>query len=311
MAKLIDLATEAGIDVAQEPIYDVRETVPDGVRHWLETDRAAYRLWAGSQGYGASRKVIVAALEVGHDVPTDLVTLAAHRPAHRWAMATAAEREELARQLSRIVDQAIEDHRDRAAKMPSIDRVRVYLSDETVYEITARGRTFSVSAGDLLSVTRFQVAYLNHTGVAPLMPRPSRWVDLVNGYLAGAETIDLTAEGKHAYFVDVVRQALQRLAVIEEPSDEITRSPSVCLLPDGRALFTLFPLVGRVRAMLSGDITQPKVTRAVLELGCERAKVRVGGVELRAWVLPASLRPGGETLLENVVSHDFDGDGGP
>jgi len=52
------------------------------------------------------------------------------------------------------------------------------------------------------------------------------------------------------------------------------------------------------------------VTRAVLELGCERAKVRVGVLELRGWVLPASLRPGGETLLENVVSHDFDGDGG-
>jgi hypothetical protein len=286
MANILDLAEEAGLTIAVEPVYVVASGIRDEVIHWLETEKGAHRLWSAAQEMPASRKLIMAALDAGFRVPDDLVTLAAHRPAHGWSRLAEAERTELARRLSRAVDAASARWAAQQDRYPRIDRVVIWQSDATVYDVHARGRVWRVDAVTLLSPSRFAASYLQACQVAVDMPKPSSWRDAVNALLTGAETHDLSEDGNEAYFRACVHTTLQRLPTLDELSADVCRVASLAPHDEGY-LFALHPLVSRIKSQM--DASQPAIVAALVTLGASRYTTRIEGNLARLWLAPRTL----------------------
>lgn len=290
VTRLLDLATEAGIEVAPSPEYPVAAALPEAIQAWIETERSVYRRWASQAESPASRSLMGAAIDAGHRRPADLVTLAAHRPCYGWALRSPDDRRQLARALSRMADQALEQWQAQQARLPTIDRVVIWQSDETEYEIHARGTSFRMSASDLMSPSRFAVAYLQSVQIAPDMPKPGQWRDTVNALLATATVHDLREDGQGAWFLEVVRTCIRRLPVLDELSEELSQRASIGVTEDGQAVICLHPLVSRVKAVC--ETSQPRVSAALVTLLAKRGVTRFpDGQQCRVWFLPPELSP--------------------
>jgi hypothetical protein len=290
MTRLLDLATDAGIEVAPSPEYPVAATLPEPIQAWIEQERTVYRRWASTGESPASRALMAAAVEAGHRRPGDLVALAAHRPCYGWAARSATDRQQLARALSKMADQVLAAWAQQQARLPTIDRVVIWQSDATEYEIHARGTMFRLTPADLLSPSRFAIAYLSACQIAPEMPKPGIWRDMVNGLLASATIHDLSQEGNQAYFLEVVRDCIRRMPVEDELTEEVSRRPVIGVTETGEAIICLHPLIQRVKAIT--ECSQPRLVAALVTLLAKRGVTRFpDGTQVRTWVLPPDLAP--------------------
>ncbi|MBK7875540.1 MAG: hypothetical protein IPJ77_07285 [Planctomycetes bacterium] len=172
------------------------------------------------------------------------------------------------------------------AAAPGIDfevtRVVIFKSDPPTYVLAITGVELRLESRELMNSSAFSQRFLATFHRIPALPRKKQeWVELVNGWLAKGELVDLPAE---ASVEGALREALE-LAIENLPlGDEAVD------LDSGKAIsideHTLGFKAKSVLALVQEDMPEVKrhqVNRALNDLGLTYVPHRIGEKSLRLW----------------------------
>lgn len=170
----------------------------------------------------------------------------------------------------------------------TVERVRIFDSNPRVYELTIQGIPVSLSTGEILSPTRFQIRFVDALSRVPSLPNGKVWRKQVNMWLAQAEVVEQPPEASEAaYLREEILMAINNLAV-GESIDDIDRGKA--FQHEGALIFKTLPL----RKLLKdtyGDVRSNILCMHLKGLGYVSKTVRVDGKVVRAWT---GKGPGGD-----------------
>ena len=164
-----------------------------------------------------------------------------------------------------------------------VEHVRIYTSVPPEYEFVILGVAVKLRPRDLQSAAAFEARYLEVFHRIPGVPRPrSKWVPLVNSWLADAELIEMPPEASDD---GALREAVERAVEGFSEGDaleDLDRGQAL-RLEDGRRAFKTTAVMTAIRAGPL-DAKLGAVCRVLRELGYESVTVKFPTKAVRAWV---------------------------
>jgi hypothetical protein len=243
-----------------------------------------------SSGYDFSLALALA--KRGIQDPSEIATAIWHRPDR------AAQAKGLG-YVTRTVLRALE--RARGPKRPPrddadrvdfvVERVRAFSSNPPIYEFTIDGKTFTASSTDLNSKRRFSVRFTDALRRIPkLMCTAVEWTDVVNGWLARAEPVELPPEAsdEQALRMKIERIITDLMIVCGDTLEDLDAGKCVAL-DDGRKAFK----TDAIRRAIKEDEPELKpnqICRILRAFGYEHGPHRFQGAVVRAWTNPSESR---------------------
>lgn len=166
----------------------------------------------------------------------------------------------------------------------SLQRIRRWEGDPTIFGLTIEGQEGTFAARDLASSAAFRVRFLSVFGSLPIVPPKLKpWVALVNGWLGRAEVIELPPEARADRMLsDRVEQLVENLSISDDAAD---LDSGRAILWNGQLCFKMRPLLDALRP--HENASGVMLARALRDLGFESQTIRIGEqTPRRVWVGP-------------------------
>lgn len=168
-----------------------------------------------------------------------------------------------------------------------IESLSIQDSSPPVYSFVIKGFKFDVSGSVLLSRSRFAVSVMESIGEVPRLPTTSGglYADWVNDQLKNATHIEMppdasTPDGEREEIEHIIH-GLPAGDAASEGAKALDRGAVVSVPEIGETLL-MRPLFASVRSLLP-NVTRPRLTKILREIGWLPATITLDGKQLRVW----------------------------
>ena len=172
----------------------------------------------------------------------------------------------------------------------TIDKMRVFIANPPLFEITLSGTTFQLGHEDLVSPHKFQLAYFAASLKLLTMPKQIDWNALVNGWIGAAERVETPPEASAEMSLrEKVADIVKGLTITENAED---LDKGVALFDEEKGILFKTRAVMEILDRRKEPGASVKVVCAALEkLGYKALATRVPGVEKPIWLWRSETPP--------------------
>jgi hypothetical protein len=159
--------------------------------------------------------------------------------------------------------------------------LRVCNSNPAQYEFTINGATFTVGSSVLKSQAKFAVAFMDALRRVPALPPKDEWRTVVNGWLAGAEQVEMPPEASDELALrESAESVIQDLPLGDAVED--LNSDKALALDDGRRGFKTAAVHHRLRDDYP-HLKRNGLCKVLRDLGYSKVTARFGKGTAEVW----------------------------